>query len=278
MIKIDAHQHFWKYDPKRFAWINDSMSVLKQDFLPPDLKEEMDKSGFDGCVAVQASQSEEETDFLLKLAAEYDYIKGVVGWVDLCDINVKSRLQHYAQEKKLCGIRHVVQDEPDDYFLLRPDFMKGVKMLPEFNLTYDILIFEKHLPVALQFVGYMPECRFVLDHIAKPRIATGVLTPWDDNMRSLAEYPNVYCKLSGMLTEADWKNWKADDLHAYLDVAMEAFGSDRLMIGSDWPVCRLAASYQEVMGLVEDYIGRLSADEQARILGQNAIDFYQLKV
>jgi len=278
MIKIDAHQHFWKYDPKRFAWINDSMSVLKQDFLPPDLKEEMDKSGFDGCVAVQASQSEEETDFLLKLAAEYDYIKGVVGWVDLCDINVKSRLQHYAQEKKLCGIRHVVQDEPDDYFLLRPDFMKGVKMLPEFNLTYDILIFENHLPVALQFVGYMPECRFVLDHIAKPRIATGVLTPWDDNMRSLAEYPNVYCKLSGMLTEADWKNWKADDLHAYLDVAMEAFGSDRLMIGSDWPVCRLAASYQEVMGLVEDYIGRLSADEQARILGQNAIDFYQLKV
>lgn len=278
MIKIDAHQHFWKYDPKRFAWINDSMSVLKQDFLPPDLKEEMDKSGFDGCVAVQASQSEEETDFLLKLAAEYDYIKGVVGWVDLCDINVRSRLQHYAQEKKLCGIRHVVQDEPDDYFLLRPDFMKGVKMLPEFNLTYDILIFEKHLPVALQFVGYMPECRFVLDHIAKPRIAAGVLTPWDDNMRSLAEYPNVYCKLSGMLTEADWKNWKADDLHAYLDVAMEAFGSDRLMIGSDWPVCRLAASYQEVMGLVEDYIGRLSADEQARILGQNAIDFYQLKV
>ncbi|WP_367281458.1 amidohydrolase family protein [Porifericola rhodea] len=278
MIKIDAHQHFWKYDPKRFAWINDSMSVLKQDFLPPDLKEEMDKSGFDGCVAVQASQSEEETDFLLKLAAEYDYIKGVVGWVDLCDINVRSRLQHYAHEKKLCGIRHVVQDEPDDYFLLRPDFMKGVKMLPEFNLTYDILIFEKHLPVALQFVGYMPECRFVLDHIAKPRIAAGVLTPWDDNMRSLAEYPNVYCKLSGMLTEADWKNWKADDLHAYLDVAMEAFGSDRLMIGSDWPVCRLAASYQEVMGLVEDYIGRLSADEQARILGQNAIDFYQLKV
>ncbi|WKN33985.1 amidohydrolase family protein [Porifericola rhodea] len=277
-MKIDAHQHFWKYDPKRFAWINDSMSVLKQDFLPPDLKEEMDKSGFDGCVAVQASQSEEETDFLLKLAAEYDYIKGVVGWVDLCDINVRSRLQHYAHEKKLCGIRHVVQDEPDDYFLLRPDFMKGVKMLPEFNLTYDILIFEKHLPVALQFVGYMPECRFVLDHIAKPRIAAGVLTPWDDNMRSLAEYPNVYCKLSGMLTEADWKNWKADDLHAYLDVAMEAFGSDRLMIGSDWPVCRLAASYQEVMGLVEDYIGRLSADEQARILGQNAIDFYQLKV
>lgn len=276
MLKIDAHQHFWKYDPVKLSWINDAMQILQQDYLPPDLKKEMDKAGFDGCVAVQASQSEEETDFLLQLAEQYDFIKGVVGWVDLCDFNVKSRLRHYAQSPKLCGIRHIVHDEADDYFLLRPDFMRGVNMLAEFDLTYDILIFEKHLPVTLQFVSYLPDCRLVVDHIAKPRIAAAELDPWRDNMRSLAKYTNVYCKLSGMVTEADWQHWKAEDFNKYLDTALEAFGADRLMIGSDWPVCRLAAEYEEVMGIVKNYIDQLSEDEKAKILGQNAINFYQL--
>ncbi|MDF9795600.1 L-fuconolactonase [Catalinimonas alkaloidigena] len=277
-MKIDAHQHFWKYDPLKLGWINDAMQVLKRDYLPPDLKREMDKTGFDGCVAVQASQSEEETDFLLAQAEQYNYIKGVVGWVDLCDYNVKNRLTHYAQFPKLCGMRHIVHDEEDDYFLLRPDFMRGVKMLKEFDLTYDILIFEKHLAVTLQYVSYFPESRLVVDHIAKPRIATAELSPWKENIRSLAEYPNVYCKLSGMVTEADWKNWKPDDFKIYLDVVFEAFGTNKLMIGSDWPVCRLAAEYEEVMAVVENYISQLSQDEQARILGGNAIDFYQLSI
>lgn len=276
MLKIDAHQHFWKYDPAKLGWINNDMQVLKKDYLPPDLKAEMDKTGYDGCVAVQASQSEEETDFLLALAKQYEYIKGVVGWVDLCDYNVKSRLAHYAKQPKLCGIRHIVHDEADDYFLLRPDFMRGVKMLEEFDLTYDILIFEKHLPVTLQFVSYLPESRLVVDHIAKPRIAAAELSPWKENMRSLAKYPNVYCKLSGMVTEADWHKWKPDDFNPYLDVVFEAFGTDRLMIGSDWPVCRLAGEYDEVMAVVESYISQLSQDEQAAILGGNAINFYQL--
>lgn len=278
MLKIDAHQHFWKYDPAKLGWINNDMQVLKKDYLPPDLKAEMDKTNYDGCVAVQASQSEEETDFLLALAKQYDYVKGVVGWVDLCDYNVKSRLAHYAKHPKLCGIRHIVHDEADDYFLLRSDFMRGVKMLNEFDLTYDILIFEKHLPVTLQFVSYLPESRLVVDHIAKPRIAAAELSPWKENMRSLAEYPNVYCKLSGMVTEADWHKWKPDDFNTYLDVVFEAFGTNRLMIGSDWPVCRLAGEYDEVMVIVENYISQLSQDEQAAILGRNAIDFYQLSI
>lgn len=278
MFTIDAHQHFWQYDPEQLSWIGDHMQILKQDYLPPDLKSEMDKSGFNGCVAVQASQSEAETDFLLNLANQYDYIKGVVGWVDLCDYNVKGRLRHYAQFPKLCGIRHIVHDEADDYFMLRPDFMRGVKMLPEFGLTYDLLIFEKHLPVALQFVSYLPECRLVVDHIAKPKIAAGALSPWQENIRSLASYPNVYCKLSGMLTEADWKNWKVSDFKPYLDVIFDAFGTDRLMIGSDWPVCRLAGEYEEVMAVVVDYMEHFSEGEKKKVLGQNAVDFYKLSM
>lgn len=278
MLKIDAHQHFWKYDPQRFGWINEHMQVLKQDYLPPDLKQEMRKTGFDGCVAVQASQSEAETDFLLELGEQYDYIKGVVGWIDLCDYNVRRRLAHYAQFPKLCGIRHIVQDEADDYFLLKPDFMRGVKMLPDFDLSYDILIFEKHLPATLQFVSYMPECRLVVDHIAKPKIAAGELSPWEENMRSLARYPNVSCKLSGMLTEADWKNWKPGDFKPYLDVVFEAFGPDKLMIGSDWPVCRLAGEYEEVIALVENYMEHFSEEDKVKVFGQNAIDFYNLNI
>lgn len=278
MKKIDAHQHFWKYDPEALPWINDDMAVLKKDYLPPDLKAEMEKSGFDGCVAVQAAQTEEETNFLLDLADKYDYIKGVVGWVDLQDFSVKSRLAHFSKYPKMKGVRHIVQDEPDDEFLLNPDFMRGVKALPEFDLTYDILIFEKHLPVALQFVSYLPGCRLVVDHLAKPLIAKGELTPWQQNMRSMGRYQNVYCKLSGMVTEADWENWKPEDFTAYLDVALEAFGPEKLMLGSDWPVCKLAAGYEEVMEVFDRYLEQFSEEEKAMIYGQNAIDFYKLEV
>ncbi len=278
MRKIDAHQHFWKYDPQRLSWISDDMQILQQDYLPPTLKTEMDKAGFDACIAVQASQSEAETDFLLDLAAQYDFINGVVGWLDLCDPNVRSRLAHYAQFPKLCGIRHIIHDEADDCFMLRPDFMRGVKMLADFNLAYDILIVEKHLPATLQFVSYLPECRLVVDHIAKPKIRLAELSPWEENIRSLAKYPNVYCKLSGMVTEADRQAWKPADFKPYLDVIFESFGADRLMIGSDWPVCLLAGNYEEVMAIVEDYMEHFSAEDKAKVFGQNAIDFYKLSV
>ena len=278
MIKIDTHQHFWKYDPEQLPWINEDMAVLKNDYLPPDLKAEMDKAKVDGCVAVQAVQSEEETNFLLDLAEEYDYIKGVVGWVDLQDFSVKSRLAHFSKYPKMKGVRHIVQDEPDDEFLLDPDFMKGVKALPEFDLSYDLLIFEHHLPVALQFVSFLPGCRLVVDHLAKPLIARGELTPWQQNMRSLGRYQNVHCKLSGMVTEADWENWKPEDFTAYLDVAFEAFGPEKLMLGSDWPVCKLAAEYTEVMEVFDRFMEQFSEEEKTMIYGQNAIDFYKLDV
>lgn len=278
MVKIDAHQHFWKYDPASLPWISEQMSVLKEDYLPPDLKAEMDKAGFNGCVAVQASQDEAETNFLLELAEQYDFVKGVVGWVDLQAYGVKSRLAHFARYPKMKGVRHIVQDEPDDQFLLNPDFMRGVKALPEFDLTYDILIFEKHLPVALQFVSYLPACRLVVDHIAKPLISKREFTPWQENMRSLGRYQNVYCKLSGMVTEADWQHWKPEDFTAYLDVAVEAFGTEKLMLGSDWPVCRLAGEYSKVMEIFDRYLEQFSEEEKARIYGQNAIDFYKLDV
>jgi len=278
MVKIDAHQHFWKYDPASLPWISEQMSVLKENYLPPDLKAEMDKAGFDGCVAVQASQDEAETNFLLELAGQYDFIKGVVGWVDLQAYGVKSRLAHFASYPKMKGVRHIVQDEPDDQFLLNPDFMRGVKALPEFDLTYDILIFEKHLPVALQFVSYLPACRLVVDHIAKPLISKREFTPWQENMRSLGRYQKVYCKLSGMVTEADWQHWKPEDFTAYLDVAVEAFGTEKLMLGSDWPVCRLAGEYSKVMEIFDRYLEQFSEEEKARIYGQNAIDFYKLDV
>jgi L-fuconolactonase len=198
--------------------------------------------------------------------------------VDLQAYGVKSRLAHFARYPKMKGVRHIVQDEPDDQFLLNPDFMRGVKALPEFDLTYDILIFEKHLPVALQFVSYLPACRLVVDHIAKPLISKREFTPWQENMRSLGRYQNVYCKLSGMVTEADWQHWKPEDFTAYLDVAVEAFGTEKLMLGSDWPVCRLAGEYSKVMEIFDRYLEQFSEEEKARIYGQNAIDFYKLDV
>ena len=275
-MRIDSHQHFWHYSPDTHGWITDDMAVLKRNFLPPDLKEQFARHGIDGCVAVQASQSAQETEFLLDLATRYDFIRGVVGWVDLQSERLEERLTHYAQYDKLVGMRHAVQSEPDEHFLLRPEFLRGVNLLQEHDLTYDILIYERQLLATLQFVAQLPQARLVLDHIAKPKIAQQELSPWRENIRSLAEYPNVYCKLSGMVTEADWQQWQPDDINPYLDVVVEAFGPDRLMFGSDWPVCLLAASYLKVVELMDRYFASFSSDERAKIYGQNAIDFYQL--
>lgn len=275
-MRIDAHQHFWHYDPREFGWISDAMAVLQRDFMPPDLKPLLERNGIQGSVAVQARQSEEETTFLLEQADRYEFVRGVVGWLDLRSPHVSAQLQKYSAHKKLRGIRHLVQDEPDDRFMLLPDFLRGLSLLADFNLTYDLLLHPRHLPVAVEVVKQFPRQRFVVDHIAKPFIKDHLVSPWDEGMRALARFDNVYCKVSGMVTEAAWQKWKRDDFKPYLDVVFDAFGVDRLMFGSDWPVCTLSASYDEVVGIVGDYVRDFSASDQEKFFGTNAADFYGL--
>ncbi|MGB8475652.1 MAG: amidohydrolase family protein [Candidatus Acidiferrum sp.] len=276
-MTIDSHQHFWRYDATRDTWISDAMSLLKRDFLPEELERECIANGMDASVAVQVDQSEEETLVLLNLAERNDRIAGVVGWVDLRLPRIKERLQFLAQFKKLCGFRHIAQAEPDDRFLVGSDFLRGIASLREFGFAYDILIYAKHLPAAIELVARFPEQRFVLDHLAKPEIKSGSLEPWAAHMRTIAKNSNVYCKVSGMVTEADWQHWKCDDMRPYLDVVFEAFGPERLMFGSDWPVCLLAASYRQVKELVEGYVKALATSQKENIFGGNAIRFYGLK-
>jgi L-fuconolactonase len=276
-MHIDAHQHFWIYDSSEYAWIDESMASLRRNCLPKDLKPELDRAGFQGCVAVQARQTSEETKWLLQLAAESPFILGVVGWLDLRSPHLRSELQAFVNQPKLVGLRHIVQSEPDDRFLLQPEFLRGVSRLEEYDLTYDILIYEKHLPVVIAFVKEFPKQRFVLDHLAKPRIKEGLMHPWAEGIRELATFPNVCCKLSGLVTEADWQKWRPEELSPYLEVAMECFGADRLMIGSDWPVCTVAASYSRVMDTINRYLEPFSAEIREKLLGENATNFYRLK-
>jgi L-fuconolactonase len=275
--KIDAHQHFWIYDPARDDWITGEMSVLRRDFLPNELMLELAANGMDGSVAVQASQSEGETVFLLDLAARFSGIAGVVGWVDLCADNLAERLEYFSRFDKLRGFRHIVQAEPDDRFMLRSDFLRGISCLKEFGFTYDILIHPKQLPAAVELAEKFPEQLFVLDHIAKPPIKTREIDVWAKQLKALAARPNVWCKLSGLITEADWDHWQPDNFRPYLDVVFEAFGSGRIMFGSDWPVCFLAGTYQQVKQLVMDYLRDRPATEKENIFGGNAIRFYGLK-
>ena len=270
--KIDAHQHFWNYDPIPFAWLNDDMKSLRRDFLPPELEQHLREYGMDGTVAVQARQSEEETDFLLSLADQYpSVVKGVVGWIDLRAENVDERLAYYSKKEKLVGVRHIVQDEPDDEFLLQESFLRGIRLLKKYNLTYDILIYPKHLRVAKQFVELFPDQPFVIDHIAKPFIKDHIVGEWEQGMRELAKFPNVFVKVSGMVTEDDWKNWKEEDFTPYLDIVFDAFGPDRVMVGSDWPMMTLCGEYGQVVDIVRKYIERFSEEDQAKIMGGNAI-------
>ena len=275
-MKIDAHQHFWKYNPIKNAWIDESMKVIRRDFLPKDLKPILSENKIDGCIAVQADQSEAETLFLLKLAEKNSFIKGVVGWVDLCAENIEDRLKYFSKYKKLSGVRHIVQGEPND-FMLRADFQNGISKLKQFNLTYDILVFPTQLFAAIELVKKFPDQLFVIDHIAKPEIKEGKIDSWKNNMERIAKYPNVYCKISGMVTEADLQHWKKEDIIPYLDVVFRAFGTGRIMYGSDWPVCLLAASYKEQLNIVEDYIAEFSTEDKTKIMGENASHFYNLK-
>jgi len=275
-MRIDSHQHFWKYNPAHQVWMTDLMAVLRRDYLPDELKPLLSASGFEGAIAVQARQMVEETEWLLQLAGQHDFIKGVVGWVDLCSANLRGQLEGYARHRKLVGVRHVVHDEPDDQFMLRPEFRRGIALLPEFNLTYDLLLFPRHLPVAVELVRAFPEQPFVLDHIAKPAIRDGQVSPWKEDLKTLARFDNVTCKLSGMVTEAKWKQWRPEDFQRYLDIVIAAFGPDRLMIGSDWPVCTLSGEYAAVMGIVIDYAQQFPAAVREGILGGNCAKFYRL--
>ncbi|GAB5522806.1 MAG: amidohydrolase family protein [Roseivirga sp.] len=276
-MKIDAHQHFWQYDPVRDSWIDNSMSVLKRDFMPDDLRRDMESCKTTGSIAVQADQSEQETRFLLKLAAENPSIKAVVGWVDLQADDVAERLEHFAQNPRFKGVRHIVQAEADERFMLRPAFLRGIQALADYNLTYDILINPNQLGMALELVRQFPNQPFVLDHIAKPLIKDQVFDPWKEQIQELAKYSNVYCKVSGLITEADWHAWKPEDIYPYLDIVFEAFGIDRLMFGSDWPVCQLAGSYEVVCELLSCYLKSFSEDDKNKIGGQNAVKFYNLE-
>lgn len=277
-MKIDSHQHFWHYNAADYGWISNEMEILKNDYLPDALKIELSSMGFDGSIAVQARQSLEETQWLLNLAEQNNFIKGVVAWVDLCSPKIEEQLKQYSKHSKLVGVRHVIHDEEDVNFMLRKDFLKGIALLKKFSLTYDILIFPKHLANTIQFVSRFPEQVFVLDHIAKPFVKDKKISPWKEDIEKLSQFKNVYCKLSGMVTEANIKNWKQEDLFPYLDVVFGAFGSDRLMIGSDWPVSKLAGTYSQVMSVVVNYIEKYSEKDKNNILGGNAVKAYHLKL
>lgn len=276
-MRIDAHQHFWIYTPKEYEWIDDSMQAIRRNFLPEDLAPELLQNGFAGSVAVQARQTLEETRQLLSLADQTPKILGVVGWVDLRAPQLRLQLSEFSAYPKFVGVRHIVQSEPDERFLLREDFMRGVAALEEFDLAYDILIYTQHLPVAAEFVERFPRQRFVLDHMAKPPIKSGEIAGWAEGIRRLAQFPNVLCKMSGLVTEADWQRWKPEHITPYLDIAFEAFGPERLMIGSDWPVCLVAANYTSVMQVIQNWLQRFPLEAQDAILGGNAQRFWKLR-
>ncbi|HEX4007389.1 MAG TPA: amidohydrolase family protein [Acidobacteriaceae bacterium] len=273
---IDAHHHLWRYNDRDYTWMNGAMSALRRDFLVPDLEAVTRDTGVDGTVAVQARQTVDETEFLLDLATHHPIMRGVVGWVPLCEPDVATHLERYAANPRCKGVRHVLHDEPDDFFMLRDDFNRGIRLLRPLDLVYDILIFERHLPQTIEFVDRHPGQIFVVDHIAKPRIKDGTITPWRENLTELARRDNVYCKISGMATEADWHAWTTDQLHPYFDVVLAAFGPQRLMFGSDWPVLTLAGSYRRWVDTVHSFIADLSPTERDDITQTTAMRAYRL--
>ncbi len=274
-MKIDAHQHFWQFDSQRDAWINDEMAVLQRDFLPEDLQPLLQQHHVDGCVAVQADPSEKETEFLLDLAQQHPFIKGVVGWLDLCNTTINEQLRYFSSNEKLKGLRHIVQIEPNGY-MLRDDFQRGISALENYNLTYDILIFPHQLEEAIRLVEAFPKQKFILDHGAKPYIKAGKIDAWQAQIEKLSRFENVACKVSGLTTEADWNTWNTTIITPYLDVIFNSFGSKRILFGSDWPVSLLAGNYATTIGFIEDYISKFSEIEQQQIMGLNAKTWYHL--
>jgi L-fuconolactonase len=275
-LKIDSHHHLWQYQQQEYVWMSDEMGSLRRNFLLPDLEKTLRASGIDGAITVQARQSLEETRWLLDIAERAGIIRGVVGWVPLHDPELAKYLDEFAPDPKLSGVRHVLHDEPDDCYMLRDDFNRGIALLPRYGLVYDILIFERHLPQTIQFVDAHPNQVFVVDHLAKPRIRAREISPWRERMCDLAQREHVYCKLSGMVTEANWHSWTPVEFQPYFDVVLEAFGPKRLMFGSDWPVLNLAADYPAWVSIVGNLLAALSHTEQTRIWGETAVEAYRL--
>jgi L-fuconolactonase len=275
-MRVDSHVHFWHFDEQEYDWISDGMEVLQQDYLPKHVARTLNRNGLDACVAVQARQMEVETHFLTELAKTNDIIKGVVGWVDLLDEKVEERLQYFSQYPVIKGWRHIVQGEPDD-FLLRKDFHRGIQALKHFGYTYDILIYHHQLKPALEFVSLFPEQKFVIDHCAKPDIRGKSIDSWKTQMKEMAQHPNVCCKISGLLTETRWKQWSPTDFYPYLDVVFEAFGTDRLLYGSDWPVVLLSGIYVQWRSLIDKYMENIKEEEKEKVMGGNAVAFYGLQ-
>ena len=277
MQRIDAHQHFWKFDPVRDNWINSDMSVIARDFLPDDLLPILQRNNIDGTVVVQTCHMDEDNRFMLELAEKHSFIKGVVGWANLQSIKVEDKLKYYHERyPKMKGFRHVLQADPDDQLMLRDSFKNGISLLNKYNFTYDILIYPKHLKYAVQLVAEFPDQKFVVDHLAKPHIKTKEINGWKRDMEALSKFPNVYCKVSGMLTEADWYSWKTEDFTPYLDTVFNAFSIGRVIYGSDWPVCKLAGGYNRALEILQIYTSRFSEKEQEMFYGGNAIEFYNL--
>ena len=276
VLRLDSHQHFWQYNPEKHTWINNEMSVLKKDYLPEDLQGELAATNIDGTIAVQAEQSEDETAFLTRLADKNPIIKGVVGWTDLFSDYLPEKLDEYRKYPVIKGFRHVVHDEPDDDFMLQPGFIRGIKVLKVYHYTYDILIFARHIPNTIEFIENLPGVKLVIDHIGKPMIRNQEIKEWERGIREIAQCKDVYCKLSGMITEARWNSWNKEDIYPYMDVVFDAFGTERIMYGSDWPVCLLAGEYVKVHGLVNDYIALYYPETQDRIMGKNAMKFYNI--
>jgi len=276
-MKIDSHQHFWEFNPIRDAWIDDTMQVIRRDFMPKDLEPILELNGIDGCVAVQADQSETETAFLLDLALQYHFIKGVVGWVDILDKNLDVTLADYSKNPFFKAVRHIAQNESDD-FLQRDEVIKGISQLAEFGFGYDILIYAHQLPAAIELVNYLPKQAFVVDHIAKPKISEGLDEEWVSNMQTLATFPNVHCKISGMVTESNNYEWVESDFKKCIDVVVNSFGIERIMYGSDWPVCLIAANYESQLDIVRNYFKGYSIIDQEKVMGGNAIGFYNLDI
>jgi len=273
---IDSHQHFWQYNIKDFDWITDEMSVIRKDFLPENLHPILQKNNVEGCVAVQVNQTEEENNFFLAFANEFDFIKGVVGWIDLMANDIEEKLLYWHQHKKLKGFRHILQGEKDRAFMLQPAFKKGISLLNKLDFTYDILIYPDQLKYVLELVKLFPDQKFVIDHLAKPYIKSGEINEWKKDIKAFKNCQNLYCKISGMVTEANWNDYSLQTFKPYLDVITETFGTRRIMFGSDWPVCLVAASYNEVLQIAKDYFLTFSANEQENIFSNNATEFYNL--
>lgn len=276
-MRIDAHHHFWNYSPAEYSWIDEAKKPLQRDFLPVDLQSEIEATDIDGVISVQARQTIEETRALLAFASTHDWIRGVVGWVPLCDPFVAQALDTLTQDKKLRGVRHVVQDEPDDRFMRRDDFVKGIASLKSYDLVYDILVYPQQLPAAIELADQFPNQTFVLDHIAKPRIEADKMDgPWRADFSRLAERPNVYCKFSGVITEVRGSEWTLETIRPYWSIALECFGASRLMFGSDWPVCLLRGNYAQWASTVAQLASELSTSEQQSFWGDNAAAAYRL--